>query len=98
MSTLGGTGSSLSGGGAGFGGGGAGKSAGLGKDDSDGKSDGKSDFFWKENCDFVAEDFSAASEGTRRPRGRFSESKIAIFRQFVCYLTPVRIYEIDQAF
>lgn len=76
----------MSGGGAGFGGGGAGKDVGLGEiDSSDGKSDGKSDFFWKENCDFVAEDFSAASEGTRRPRGRFSESKIAIFRQLYVY-------------
>jgi hypothetical protein len=75
MSTFGGSGSSLSGGGAGFGGGGAGKAAGLGEVDSSGT---ESDFF-RENCDFVAEDFSAVRDGTRRPRGRFSESKMAIF-------------------
>jgi acetylornithine deacetylase/succinyl-diaminopimelate desuccinylase-like protein len=36
---------------------------------------------WKENWDFVAAEpfFMAVSDGTRRPRGRFSESKIAIF-------------------
>lgn len=35
---------------------------------------------WKENWDFVAEVpfFMAVRDGTRRPRGRFSESKIAI--------------------
>lgn len=35
---------------------------------------------WKENWDFVAEEpfFMAVRDGTRRPRGRFSESKIAI--------------------
>lgn len=76
MSDGGGSGSSLSGGGAGFGGGGAGKAAGLGEVDSDGT---ESDDFFRENCDFVAEDFSAVRDGTRRPRGRFSESKIAIF-------------------
>lgn len=77
MSTFGGSGSSLSGGGAGFGGGGAGKAAGLGEFDSSGGT--KSDDFFRENCDFVAEDFSAVRDGTRRPRGRFSESKMAIF-------------------
>lgn len=35
---------------------------------------------WKENCDLeaVVPAFMAVSDGTRRPRGRFSESKMAI--------------------
>jgi hypothetical protein len=52
----------------------------LGVDEESGRE--SVDFLlWKENWDFVAEEpfFMAVSDGTRRPRGRFSESKIAIF-------------------
>lgn len=68
-------GSSLLGGGAGFGGGGG---AALTCDSSEG-TDSVDFLLWKENCDLAAaEDFIAVRDGTRRPRGRFSESKMAI--------------------
>lgn len=58
---------------------------GTGGIDSSGVRTGASfDFVrWKENCDTEAAvpAFMAVKDGTRRPRGRFSESKIAILRQ-----------------
>jgi hypothetical protein len=72
ISSFGGSGSSLSGGGAGFGGGGVGMAVGFEID----SSDGTESFLWRENCDFVVD--LNPKEGTRRPRGRLSESKIAI--------------------
>jgi hypothetical protein len=51
----------------------------LGVDDESGCE--SLDFLlWKENWDFEATVpfFMAVNDGTRRPRGRFSESKIAI--------------------
>jgi hypothetical protein len=53
----------------------------LGVDDEESGCESVDFLLWKENWDFVAAEpfFMAVSDGTRRPRGRFSESKIAIF-------------------
>lgn len=80
--SFGGEGNSLSGGGAGLAGGGIGR-ADLGVESSAG-TDSVDFLLWKENCDLAAAlDFIAVSDGTRRPRGRFSESKMAMFNQIV---------------
>jgi hypothetical protein len=51
----------------------------LGVESSEG-TDSVDFLLWKENWDLAAAlDFIAESDGTRRPRGRFSESKIAMF-------------------
>lgn len=81
--SLGMAGSSLLGGGAALGGG-AKKppEGGVGMGSSSGERDSLDFLLEKENCDLAAAVpfFIAVREGTRRPRGRFSESKIAMFK------------------